>query len=100
MNVFVKPVVIVAIMFGVFSASAQVPRTPSPKKVYREVNAAKREADNVVETVQNVNDVINAFKDVRRTIDSVVANDKSKTPGEVHLIFLGIRLQDDPKHGI
>ena len=95
MNVLAKPVVIVVIMFGAFSAAAQVPRTPSPRKVNREVNAAKREADDVVGTVQSVNDVINAVKDVRRTIDSVVANDKSKTSGEVHLIFLGINYTDE-----
>jgi len=95
MNVLIKPIIIaVVVMFAAFPAAAQVPNAPSPRKVAREVNNAQTEAGNVVESVQNVNDVINAFKDVRRTIDSVVANDKSKTTGEVHLVFLGINYSD------
>ena len=95
MRVFVKLVVIAVILFAAIPASAQVPGAPSPTRVAREANNAKREADNVVETVQSVNDAINAIKDVRKTIDSVVANDKSHTAGEVHLVFLGINYNDE-----
>ncbi|MEP7255178.1 MAG: hypothetical protein ABI666_05345 [Ferruginibacter sp.] len=90
MRVNLKAVMIVSTIFCVNTVSAQVPTAPSPKTATRHANEAVREANDVVETVQNVNDVINAFKEVRRVIDSVVANDKSKTAGEVHFIFVGI----------
>ncbi len=95
MRVLIKPVIIAAILFTTSPASAQPPGAPSPTKVAREANRAQREAGNVAETVQSVNDAINAIKDVRRTIDSVVANDKSHTAGEVHLILLGINYNDE-----
>ncbi len=97
MYTIMKPVVAAAILiFTAFPTLAQVPPgSPSPTRVAREANAAQREAGNVAETVQSVNDVVNALKEVKRTIDSVVANDKSHTAGEVHLIVVGINYNDE-----
>lgn len=95
MRVLIKPVVISVLLFASFPAHAQVPGAPSARSVAREANNAKRETDDVKETVKNVNDVITALKEVKRTIDSVVANDKSQTAGEVHLIFVGINYADE-----
>ena len=96
MNINLKPVIIAVLVFATFPVAAQVPPgAPSPGRVSREANAAQREAGNVAEAVQSVNDVINALKDVRKTIDSLVANDKSNTAGEVHLIFVGINYNDE-----
>ncbi len=95
MNVHIRLAAIALAICAAFPAFAQTPGAPSPTRVAREANAAQREAQNVTETVQNVNDVINALKDVRKTIDSVVANDKSHTAGEVHLVLLGIQYADE-----
>ncbi|MBL0180977.1 MAG: hypothetical protein IPP96_01315 [Chitinophagaceae bacterium] len=96
MRILIKPVIIAVILFAASPASAQVPPgAPSPTRVAREANNAQREAGNVAETVQNVNDVINALKDVKKMIDSLVANDKSHTAGEVHLILVGINYADE-----
>jgi len=96
MRILIKPVVIAVILFAASPVSAQVPPgAPSPTRVAREANNAQKEAGNVAETVQNVNDVINALKDVKKMIDSVVANDKSHTAGEVHLVFLSINYADE-----
>ena len=97
MYIYMKPAVFAALLIvTAFPAYAQVPPgAPSPARVAREANAAQREAGNVAEAVQSVNDVVNALKEVKRTIDSVVANDKSHTAGEVHLIFVGINYNDE-----
>ena len=95
MRVLINLVVIAVMLFAAFPVLAQPPGAPSPTKVAREANRAQREAGNVAETVQSVNDAINAIKDVRKTIDSVVANDKSHMAGEVHLVLLGINYTDE-----
>ncbi len=91
MSVHIKWVVISAMIFAAFNASAQTPPgAPSPARVDREVRSAQRDANDVRETVQAVNDAVNAMKDVRKMIDSIVDPARSKTPGVVHLIFVGI----------
>ena len=96
MNVLAKPAAIAAILLASLPIAAQTPPgAPSPTRVAREANNAQREVEDVKGVVQSVNDAVNAMKDVRRTIDSVVANDKSQTAGEVHLIFLGINYADE-----
>lgn len=96
MRVPIKMLLITAMLFAAFPLFAQVPPgAPSPAAVNREVNNAQREANDVKETVQAVNDAIDAIKKVKKMIDSVVANDKSHTAGEVHLIFFGISFTDE-----
>lgn len=81
------------LIIAALPALAQVPPpppppAPSPARVEREVN-------DVNQTIRSVNDAVNAIKEARRTVDSVVADSKSHIAGEVHFIFLGINYNDE-----
>lgn len=92
MKINLKAIAFMAIIFITVDVSAQfsIPSIASPRRVARHAASAARHADDAVETVQDVNEVVNAINSARKMIDSLVAKDKSKTPGQVHLIFVGI----------
>lgn len=73
---------------------AQFP-IPSPRKAARHSRTVAREANNVSETVTDINDAVRSISDAKKTIDSLVAKDKSKTAGEIHLLFVGVQLTDE-----
>lgn len=89
MRINIKALIFVVTVFSTVEVFGQFP-APSPRRAARHAASAARHADDAVETVQDVNDVVNAIKNARKAIDTLVEKDKSRTPGQVHLIFMGI----------
>jgi hypothetical protein len=88
-----KALMIAVTLSTAISVSAQLPGV-SPRRAASHARSAAREARDVTETVNDVNDAVNAISDARKTIDSLVANDKSKTKGKVHFLFMGVSMED------
>jgi len=89
-----KGLVITIVLFVAVDAFAQLP-VLSPRRAASHARSAAREGKDVVESVNDINELVNGISAARKTIDSLVANDKSKTPGEVRLLFTGVQLNDE-----
>ncbi len=86
----VTTLLVATALLTTLTAVAQFPSPRLPGSPARHARYAASAARDAVETVEDVNEIKKAVDESRKLIDSLVAADKSDTPGQVHFILLGV----------